>query len=94
MGCTRPKRWGFRERKQARTEHYFAFVYGWRQRDCCACAGTGYYDNDGSPPCGGCEGTGKESYRGPLARPRGASDAWRPGIAEPERGSKEDVDGA
>lgn len=25
---------------------------------CTACGGTGYYDHDGSPPCGACNGNG------------------------------------
>jgi DnaJ-class molecular chaperone len=28
---------------------------------CLACAGSGYYDDNGSPKCGACGGTGKES---------------------------------
>ncbi len=27
---------------------------------CTACSGSGYYDSDGSPPCGSCNGTGQE----------------------------------
>lgn len=27
--------------------------------ECTACSGSGYYDTDGSPPCGCCNGTGK-----------------------------------
>lgn len=27
---------------------------------CSACGGSGRYDNDGSPPCGACNGTGRE----------------------------------
>lgn len=29
-------------------------------RDCIACAGSGYYDDNGSPKCAACLGTGKE----------------------------------
>ena len=25
---------------------------------CIACSGSGYYDDNGSPPCGSCNGTG------------------------------------
>lgn len=53
----------FHERKQWRTEYYFKYVHGWKQRPCTACNGSGRYDNDGSPPCGACDGTGKEQYR-------------------------------
>lgn len=53
----------YRERKEIRTEYYFRFVYRWRLRKCVACNGSGRYDNNGSPKCGGCDGTGKERYR-------------------------------
>lgn len=29
---------------------------------CTACNGSGYYDHNGSPRCGACNGTGKEIY--------------------------------
>jgi hypothetical protein len=41
------------------------YVYGWRQKDCTACSGSGRYDSHRSPKCGTCNGTGKEKYRGP-----------------------------
>ena len=53
----------FQERKEHRTEYYFKYVFGWKQRPCIACNGSGIYDNTGSPPCGACEGTGKERYK-------------------------------
>lgn len=53
----------FKERKQQRTEHYEKYVKGWKTRSCSACSGSGYYDNDGSPACGGCDGTGLELYK-------------------------------
>ena len=53
----------FRERKVARTDYYERFVHGWKLRNCGACAGSGYYDNTGSPPCGCCGGSGKERYK-------------------------------
>lgn len=53
----------FQERKQARKDYYFKFVYKWKQRDCSACNGSGKYDNCGSPDCGACDGTGKEFYK-------------------------------
>lgn len=53
----------FHKRKQERKKHYYKYVYGWKERPCTACSGSGYYDNTGSPPCGSCEGTGKERYR-------------------------------
>ena len=51
----------FHERKAYRRNFYEKFVKGWKQAACSACNGSGYYDSDGSPPCGACEGTGKES---------------------------------
>lgn len=50
------------KRKQERKAHYEQYVFGWRLRDCTACSGSGYYDSDGSPPCGSCQGSGKERY--------------------------------
>ena len=57
----------FRKRKQWRTEYFFKYRYGWKQRPCAACSGSGIYDNFGSPKCGACDGTGKEEYRGPKS---------------------------
>lgn len=53
----------FQERKQQRTEYYRKYIHGWKQRKCVACNGSGRYDNNGSPPCGACDGTGKERYK-------------------------------
>ena len=53
----------FHERKKQRTEYYLKWVHGWKQRDCTACNGSGYYDHNGSPNCGACDGTGKETYK-------------------------------
>jgi DnaJ-class molecular chaperone len=50
----------FHERKAKRAEHYEKYVKGWKLKDCTCCSGSGYYDSNGSPPCGWCEGTGKE----------------------------------
>lgn len=50
----------FHERKAKRKEYYLKYEYKWKQQRCTACAGSGYYDHNGSPPCGSCEGTGKE----------------------------------
>ena len=58
----------FHKRKEQRTIAYFKWEYGWKLRKCGACAGSGYYDHNGSPPCDCCEGTGKERYRGPKAQ--------------------------
>jgi DnaJ-class molecular chaperone len=53
----------FQERKQKRIEHNEKNVKGWKQRACIACNGSGYYDHNGSPKCGSCNGTGKEMYK-------------------------------
>ena len=49
----------YQERKQARKEYYERFVKGRKMIKCSACNGSGYYDNNGSPKCGACEGKGK-----------------------------------
>lgn len=56
--------WPFYRRKAERTEHYLKYEFGWKLKTCTACSGSGYYDNDGSPDCGSCDGTGKERYAG------------------------------
>jgi DnaJ-class molecular chaperone len=53
----------FHERKEERRDYFMKYVYGWKQRPCSACNGSGRYDSDGSPACGGCDGTGKEKYK-------------------------------
>lgn len=53
----------FHERKAERSEHFRRFVHGWKLEKCGACNGSGHYDNNGSPPCGCCGGTGKERVR-------------------------------
>jgi len=52
----------YQDRKKARIDYYQKYVYKWKQRDCVACNGSGYYDDNGSPPRGSCNGTGKEFY--------------------------------
>ncbi|AZO96180.1 hypothetical protein D7D81_17150 [Halocella sp. SP3-1] len=37
---------------------------GSKFRVCSACNGSGHYDNDGSPECAGCDGTGLEEVGG------------------------------
>ena len=51
---------GYQRRKEGRREHYRRFVEGWKLVKCTACNGSGYYDHNGSPLCGGCDGTGKD----------------------------------
>lgn len=53
----------YKERKEARREHYERFVKGWRLRTCLACNGSGRYDDTGSPKCSSCGGTGKERVK-------------------------------
>jgi DnaJ-class molecular chaperone len=45
-------------RKMQRTKDYFA-KHGKKLVKCIACDGSGRYDNNGSPKCGSCGGTGK-----------------------------------
>lgn len=63
----------FHERKQQRREWFERFVKGWKLRDCVACNGSGYYDNNGSPRCSGCDGTGKERVKPNAAEVSGKS---------------------
>lgn len=56
----------FWERKKHRTEYYLRFIYGWKQRPCISCNGSGYYDWDNGP-CGACDGDGIELYPGPKS---------------------------
>ncbi len=56
----------FRERKKRRKEYLEKYVFGWKLKECTACSGSGRYDHNGSPKCGGCDGTGKERYRPEL----------------------------
>ena len=53
----------FHERKRERTHEYFTFQFRWNETYCSACSGSGYYDDNGSPPCGACDGTGREKQR-------------------------------
>jgi DnaJ-class molecular chaperone len=53
----------FRRDKKARTKHFDKSVKGWKLKICLACNGSGTYDSGGSPPCGSCNGTGKERYK-------------------------------
>lgn len=59
--------------KALRAEYWYRFVYGHQQRNCTACSGSGYYDNNGSPKCSSCDGTGKEKFKGPK---------WEKGLFE------------
>jgi len=47
------------ERKEERKKYYNKYVKGWKNIKCIACNGNGRYDNNGSPKCSSCEGTGK-----------------------------------
>lgn len=57
----------FERDKQIRKDYFYKYIYGWKTRDCVACNGSGIYDHNGSPPCGACDGIGKERYRGPKS---------------------------
>lgn len=47
------------ERKQTRRAIFISNM-GMKTIPCMACNGSGRYDSNGAPPCGGCKGTGKE----------------------------------
>ena len=49
---------------------------------CVACMGTGVYDNQGTPPCGSCDGTGR--VREPLSctSPKAPKPHWRAALKE------------
>jgi RecJ-like exonuclease len=51
---------GYQRRKEERRVRYAKYVHGWKEIPCTACNGSGYYDNNGSPKCGSCDGTGTE----------------------------------
>ncbi len=52
----------YKERKDIRAKEYNERK-GTKQRKCICCNGSGRYDHNGSPPCGACDGTGKEWYK-------------------------------
>jgi hypothetical protein len=54
------------QRKAERSNAYWR-DHGRKLITCTACNGSGVYDHIGSPPCGWCEGNGKD--REPLASP-------------------------
>ena len=51
------------ERKAERIAYFFKYVYGWKLKECGACAGSGYYDAGNNPACGCCDGTGRTRYK-------------------------------
>ena len=53
----------FKERKKKRTFFFENYIKGWKDRVCTACNGSSYYDCNGSPKCGCCDGTGKEKFK-------------------------------
>lgn len=52
----------WQERKRERSIKYWR-RHGVGEETCTACSGSGYYDHNGSPACGGCEGTGRRRGR-------------------------------
>jgi DnaJ-class molecular chaperone len=50
------------ERKEERRME-FARRFGVKEITCTACSGSGVYDHNGCPPCGGCDGKGKTRDR-------------------------------
>ncbi len=61
----RQTRW--HKEKRARSIYFARFIYGWIRKPCSACSGSGHYDHNGSPACGGCDGTGYDVVPGPKA---------------------------
>lgn len=55
----------FPERKAERRDYFMRYVFGRARTTCVACGGSGHYDNDGSPLCGGCDGKGWDLAPGP-----------------------------
>ncbi len=49
----------FNQEKVSRTIDYYQNEYMHTLITCTACNGSGYYDHNGSPECGCCDGTGK-----------------------------------
>lgn len=52
----------YQKRKEQRRKQYQSQL-GKKLVYCTACSGSGYYDNYGSPACGGCNGTGRTRQR-------------------------------
>ncbi len=64
----------YEERKAQRTAEHRR-NHGRKLVTCGACAGTGVYDHNGSPPCSSCDGTGK--MREPAPYPVAPPMPWR-----------------
>lgn len=58
---------GFLVYKFFRSANWLRFEFGHKLVKCTACNGSGYYDNDGSPDCGACDGSGKDREPGEHA---------------------------
>lgn len=58
---------GFAGSKAERAIHRLKFEFGHKRVKCVSCNGSGRYDNAGSPDCGACDGSGKETSPGPYA---------------------------
>ncbi|MCP3685101.1 MAG: hypothetical protein GY861_20760 [bacterium] len=50
----------FHERKAARKEFFFKWIYGWKLENCSCCSGSGRY---AATECSWCNGTGKEWHK-------------------------------
>jgi RecJ-like exonuclease len=59
----------FLKEKLDRAIFRLMFQYGHKKMPCDACNGSGHYDDNGSPNCGSCEGTGKVRTPGPISYP-------------------------
>lgn len=67
-------------RKQERTKAYRKNLppKGYRKwaGKCVSCSGSGYYDHNGSPPCGACGGRGRDSSSRHLVKVVGISKKY------------------
>lgn len=68
----------YEERKAERTAAYKR-NHGRKLIVCPACSGSGYYDDTGSPLCGGCGGLGtvREQVRAEFLPPEPPAPSWR-----------------
>lgn len=63
--------------RKAERSAKFAQWHGVKWTTCVACAGSGYYDNTDSPPCGACAGRGKVCDVPPTPSPTQPPLNWR-----------------
>jgi DnaJ-class molecular chaperone len=74
----------YQSRKAERTAAYHR-SHGVKMVTCGACAGSGYYDHNGSPPCGACNGGGKVRDEPATAIPPTSLGDWRTNLRRTEQ---------